>query len=170
MDWADHRNIGYLAWAWWVLPDEGCSNFALIDDLSGEPSRPYGVAFRNHLTAFGGQPGSPPPRPIVRRRPELRIAAARVKKKVPRTRPRVRKFVKARLRVRPEATGWIHTRIEFRKRRSLRQVRQRVKAYDGLGILRKELPQHSRPVRLFVRYPGDHMLLPEKTSRTLKSR
>ncbi|MGK2933274.1 MAG: glycoside hydrolase family 5 protein, partial [Solirubrobacterales bacterium] len=28
MDWADQRGIGYLAWAWWVLPVEGCTNYA----------------------------------------------------------------------------------------------------------------------------------------------
>ena len=25
MDWADHHGVGYLMWAWWVLPDSACS-------------------------------------------------------------------------------------------------------------------------------------------------
>ncbi len=164
MNWADTQRIGYLAWAWWVLPDEGCSNFALIDNLSGKPSKPYGVAFRDHLVRIGGAGGqSPPPGPpppIVRKKPNLKIVALRFRRRV----------VKARVRVRPEATNWISARIEFFRAGKRHRIWQRIKVYDGLGILRKKLPRRSKPVRLFVRYRGDRMLLPQKTSRILKGR
>jgi len=49
LDWADQRRIGYLAWAWWELPDLGCSNFALISKLDGTPTPGYGEFYRAHL-------------------------------------------------------------------------------------------------------------------------
>ena len=39
MDWADLHGIGYLMWAWWVLPDTHCSTFAMLADVKGPRAR-----------------------------------------------------------------------------------------------------------------------------------
>ena len=53
MDWADDHLIGYLAWAWWSLPDEGCHNFALVSNLDGRPPlAPAGTALNSHLASL----------------------------------------------------------------------------------------------------------------------
>ena len=63
MDWADLRGIGYLMWAWWVLPDTHCSTFAMLADVKGAARAPNGTAFRAHLRALAprvtlGGPGT----------------------------------------------------------------------------------------------------------------
>jgi endoglucanase len=49
MRWADRRGIGYVAWAWWVLPDRRCSTLAVLKDVDGRARRPNGTAFKAHL-------------------------------------------------------------------------------------------------------------------------
>jgi hypothetical protein len=63
MDWADLRGIGYLMWAWWVLPDTHCSTFAMLADVRGAARAPNGTAFRAHMRALAprvklGGPGT----------------------------------------------------------------------------------------------------------------
>jgi endoglucanase len=59
MDWADAHGVSYLAWAWVVLSQEdkekeGCEAFTLINDYSGTPASPNGVAVHDHLLALAG--------------------------------------------------------------------------------------------------------------------
>jgi hypothetical protein len=63
MNWADLRGIGYLMWAWWVLPDTHCSTFAMLADIKGAARAPNGTAFRAHLRVLAprvtvGGPGT----------------------------------------------------------------------------------------------------------------
>ena len=37
MDWADQHGVGYLMWAWWVLPDTDCSTLTVLADAKGTP-------------------------------------------------------------------------------------------------------------------------------------
>jgi hypothetical protein len=57
MDWADQRGVGYLVWAWWVLPDEPeCSKLAVLADVRGTPRAPNGTALKAHLDRLAGGP------------------------------------------------------------------------------------------------------------------
>jgi hypothetical protein len=49
---ADARGIGYLIWAWWVLPDQSCSVLAVLADVSGTPRAPNGTALKAHLATL----------------------------------------------------------------------------------------------------------------------
>jgi endoglucanase len=49
MRWADRRGVGYLAWAWWVLPQRGCSTLAVIANVKGKARKPNGTALKAHL-------------------------------------------------------------------------------------------------------------------------
>jgi endoglucanase len=49
MDWADRHGIGYLLWAWWILPQKACSNFALVRNVKGVARKPNGTALKAHL-------------------------------------------------------------------------------------------------------------------------
>lgn len=46
MDWADAREIGYLAWVWWDHADDP---MALITGPAGAPTSPLGTTFRERL-------------------------------------------------------------------------------------------------------------------------
>lgn len=52
MDWADDHGVGYLMWAWWVLPDANCSTLAVLTDVKGKPLAPNGTALKSHLAAL----------------------------------------------------------------------------------------------------------------------
>ena len=52
MDWADRHGVGYLMWAWWVLPDTACSTLAVLADVKGTPRAPNGTALKAHLAAL----------------------------------------------------------------------------------------------------------------------
>ena len=52
MNWADPRGVGYLAWAWWVLPDKECSALALLSDTDATPRAPNGTALKAHLAGL----------------------------------------------------------------------------------------------------------------------
>jgi endoglucanase len=64
MDWADRHGVGYLMWAWWVLPDTACSTLSVLADVRGTPRAPNGTALKTHLAAlapkvsFGGGGGA----------------------------------------------------------------------------------------------------------------
>jgi endoglucanase len=49
MDWADRHGVGYLMWAWWVLPDNACSTLAVLADVRGTARGPNGTALKAHL-------------------------------------------------------------------------------------------------------------------------
>jgi hypothetical protein len=61
MNWADARGVGYLIWAWWVLPDPSCSVLAVLADVSGTPRAPNGTALKAHLAALAAAPPAAPP-------------------------------------------------------------------------------------------------------------
>jgi hypothetical protein len=52
MRWADRRGVGYLMWAWWVLPDRRCSTLAVLAKVNGKPRSPNGTALRAHLRSL----------------------------------------------------------------------------------------------------------------------
>jgi endoglucanase len=55
MDWADQHAVGYLVWAWWVLPDEPeCAKLAVLADVKGTPRAPNGTALKAHLDKIAG--------------------------------------------------------------------------------------------------------------------
>jgi endoglucanase len=52
MDWADQHGVGYLMWAWWVLPDTNCSTLTVLADTKGTPAAPNGTALKAHLAGL----------------------------------------------------------------------------------------------------------------------
>jgi endoglucanase len=52
MDWADQRGVGYLMWAWSLLPDRSCKRQVLLRDVRGRPRSPNGKALKAHLAAL----------------------------------------------------------------------------------------------------------------------
>jgi endoglucanase len=52
MDWADRHGVGYLMWAWWVLPDTDCSTLTVLADAKGTPHAPNGTALKAHLATL----------------------------------------------------------------------------------------------------------------------
>jgi cellulase (glycosyl hydrolase family 5) len=52
MDWADRHGVGYLMWAWWVLPDTACSTLSVLADVHGTPRAPNGTALKAHLASL----------------------------------------------------------------------------------------------------------------------
>jgi endoglucanase len=49
INWADRHDVGYVIWAWWVLPDKRCSTLSVLADVKGTARRPNGTAFKSHL-------------------------------------------------------------------------------------------------------------------------
>jgi hypothetical protein len=49
MDWADRHGVGYLMWAWWVLPETDCSTLTVLADTKGTPQAPNGTALKAQL-------------------------------------------------------------------------------------------------------------------------
>ena len=52
MRWADRHGVGYLMWAWWVLPEKGCSSLAVLANVHGKARAPKGTALRSHLASL----------------------------------------------------------------------------------------------------------------------
>ena len=52
MKWADQHGVGYLMWAWWVLPDSACSTLSVLADVRGTARAPNGTALKAHLAAL----------------------------------------------------------------------------------------------------------------------
>ena len=49
MNWADQHGVGYLMWAWWVLPDSHCSTIAMLRNVKGAARAPNGTALKRQL-------------------------------------------------------------------------------------------------------------------------
>jgi endoglucanase len=49
MRWADRHGVGYMPWAWWILPQKGCSQPALLRNVRGDARKPNGTALKRHL-------------------------------------------------------------------------------------------------------------------------
>ncbi len=52
MRWADRHGVGYLMWAWWVLPHTKCTALAVLANARGKPRAPNGTALRSHLSSL----------------------------------------------------------------------------------------------------------------------
>ena len=52
MKWADQHGVGYLMWAWWVLPDSACSTLSVLADVRGTARAPNGTALKAHLASL----------------------------------------------------------------------------------------------------------------------
>ncbi|HEY3189896.1 MAG TPA: cellulase family glycosylhydrolase [Solirubrobacteraceae bacterium] len=60
MDWSDPHGVGYVMWAFWVLPEPDCAKLAMLADVNGTPRAPNGTAFKAHMDALAAAPGGPP--------------------------------------------------------------------------------------------------------------
>ena len=168
LDWADEHAIGYLAWAWWALPDLGCTNFALISDLDGTPLPPVGTLFYRHLAdlargpaqpgpgpppvpdADAGRPSSSGPRDIVavKRRPSgLKVRRARWRK------PRL----DLRVAISPRASFGVDVEVKLT---GGRQISRRLRIDSGIGRASIRVPSGRIPRSVVVSYPGDQRLRP----------
>jgi endoglucanase len=56
MNWADAHDVGYVAWAWWTLDPNDCSQLDLLTNLDGTPKAPLGTALKDHLAALAARP------------------------------------------------------------------------------------------------------------------
>jgi len=54
MNWADAHGVGYLAWAWWTLDPNDCTQLDLLSNADGTPKAPLGTALKDHLAALPG--------------------------------------------------------------------------------------------------------------------
>jgi len=191
MEWADRHSIGYLAWAWWRLPVEGCANFALIADLDGTPLPPFGTALHEHLAALGEETGptgpTGPTKPTGPDRP-TGPAGPTDPNSSPISpsagRPGSGRTSRLRTRIRLRRVAWRESTVTVRGTISARvtlpaRARLRVRLADGrrrtvaariptaaAPLLRAKLrlPRGSRPLLLTVRYPGDQQLRPQRAT------
>lgn len=158
MSWADDHRIGYLAWAWWDLPQEGCRNFALIADLDGTPLAPAGTALHSHLANLPDVL----PEPVERIGPKLVIRRARWN----------RRALNIKVSVRPKASkpirAWIRLARDVRSHRApgaaRRSIHRRMKPRAGQVRLKVRIPRGLKPTLVTITYPGDEQLL-SKTVR-----
>ena len=159
MEWADGHLIGYLAWAWWDLPDLGCSNFALVSDLDGTPLAPVGTTFHEHLANLPEELPEPPKRGA----PGLVIRTAQWNGKrlrlAIRVDPAASKAATARVRL------IRNRRVRHRPRRKTRRITRRLKPGTGLARLTLRIPRGLKPVLVTVTYPGDRHLTPGRVRR-----
>ncbi len=187
MKWADRYSIGYLAWAWWVLPEQGCSNFALVSDHEGTPEPPFGTALHEHLASLGGPtpdvgptgatgPTGPtgPAGPVA-----LRPAAGGPrsgKTKRARTRLKIRRVtwrrstLTSRMTINPLAGLAVRVRVRVRLASGRRQVIP-VRVNVGTAPVLKvkiALPARARPLRIVARYPGDQRVRPQKVAASIR--
>ena len=68
MNWADRHGVGYLMWAWWVLPD-GLPDAGGARGPRGTPRAPNGTALKRHLAGLAPRvslAGSDPSQPLDR--------------------------------------------------------------------------------------------------------
>jgi len=160
MDWADSQRIGYLAWAWWDLPVEGCHNYALVSDLDGTPLAPVGTALHDHLLSLPDVLPKPPdpvaPRLVVKtarwngRNLQIRIS----------TSPKVALPLAAKVRLAR------NPRDRRRPRTGNRLISRRLRVVSGSAAVRIAIPVGLKPTMLTVSYPGDSRF----TARTVKRR
>ncbi|MCB0859267.1 MAG: cellulase family glycosylhydrolase [Solirubrobacterales bacterium] len=159
MDWADDHVIGYLAWAWWSLPDLGCHNFALVSDLDGTPLGAVGNALHDHLATL----------PAVLPEPPVRVSPGLTIKKAKWKRPNLR----LRIGISRKASKKAQVRVRLARdrkssagpRTTRRLLRRTIVVKSGAGSLNLRIPSGLKPVRVVVYYPGDDLLLPKTVSR-----
>ncbi|MGB0120407.1 MAG: cellulase family glycosylhydrolase [Solirubrobacterales bacterium] len=160
LDWADRHGIGYLAWAWWDLsgtilePGPGCSNFALIQDLDGSPTVPYGSDFKAHLAAPLDEV-VPPPLPPKRRPAGVKIISAKMKGGK----------IRATFRLHPLATGKITSRLTVRKGQRRKTLRAKGRLNAGRSRVTMTIRRGWKAKKLVVFYPGNELIKPDKSSR-----
>jgi hypothetical protein len=159
MDWADDHLIGYLAWAWWVLPTQGCHNFALVSNLDGTPLAPAGTALHDHLATLPEVLPEPPKRTS----PGLAIKRAKW----------VRPTLRLRVAISPKASRKVAIKIKLvRDRTSKRAPRSRKRlikthlpAGSGPANRWTRIPAGLKPILVTVTYSGDKRLLAKTVRR-----
>ncbi len=166
MDWADAHSIGYLAWAWWVLPTDGCGNFSLVSDLGGTPLAPVGTALHDHLAELdaGRDPVSPGRGPdgvagTSRRLPGLRIVSANWG----------HRLVRLRISINPLASFPVRLDIRLADRSpgrpaadsAARAITRRIPVRSGLERLAVPIPAGTKPKLIVVSFPGDQRFRPQ---------
>lgn len=192
MKWADSRGIGYLAWAWWVLPVLGCDNYALISDLDGTPLAPAGTALHDHLAELEREPTAPdpvpvrpedPPRPEESVRPDVDGKEVVVVKRR-HSRLKIRQAVwrngKLRLRIQISPLASFAVRLRLRlivdpaaavppttDRRLIRRNLTVSSSREKLVIA--NIPAGLKPTLVIASYPGDQRLRPKTVRKRLSS-
>ncbi len=152
LDWSDRNGIGYLAWAWSDLseadlPEPGCLNFALIDDLEETPREPYGVAYKAHL--LNPKPEDPEPLPpVVRELANLSISSARV----------AARKIRAKARVNPLANGRLQAVVRLRRGRAKRTSNRELVIRSDRAKLLLRYRKGWKPLRLKLNYTGNGMV------------
>ena len=159
MDWADDHLIGYLAWAWWSLPDEGCHNFALVSNLDGTPLAPAGTALNSHLASLPRVL----PQPVKRVSPGLVIKRAQWKRPTLRLRVAIKPNASAAITVQIRLARDSHARRAPRTNRRL--ITKKLRTGFGFVDLHTAIPTGLKPVLVTVSYPGDKRLLPKTVKR-----
>jgi hypothetical protein len=159
MNWADDHLIGYLAWAWWALPAEGCHNFALVSSLDGTPLAPAGTALHDHLASLP-EVLPEPPKPAA---PRLAIKKARWNGRT----------LQLRVAVNPKASKALRAKIRMvRDRRVVRRpitrnrlIEKRLRIVSGSARIKVRIPRGLRPSLITVTYPGDGAVKAGKARR-----
>ncbi|MBN8870703.1 MAG: cellulase family glycosylhydrolase [Solirubrobacterales bacterium] len=159
MNWADDHLVGYLAWAWWVLPAQGCHNFALVSSLNGTPLAPAGTALHDHLASLPDVLPEPP-EPIA---PGLSIRKATWNGRTLQLRVKVN--TKARKAVRAKVRMVRDRRVARKPRARARLIERRLKAVSGIAKARIRIPRGLKPSLVTVTYPGDSALKAGKARR-----
>lgn len=147
MDWADNHSIGYLAWAWWALPQLGCSNFALISGMDGTPLPPVGTAFHDHLQNLDR---------VVRRPSRLKIRAATWNRRILKLRVTIDPVAALRIRVRVRLVR--DRRYKAKRVSRKRLITRRLSISSGKEQLRLRIPPGLRPRLVVAKYHGDRLL------------
>lgn len=160
LDWADRHGIGYLAWAWWDLsgtpsnPGPGCQNFALIEDLDGTPTVPYGSDFKAHLLAPLDEEIPPPP-PPEKEPARLRVISATIKGGK----------VRAAYRLNPLATGRTVSRLILAKGKLRRWVRGSAPVNRGKSRITMAVRPGWKAKKMIASYPGNALVRQDTSSR-----
>jgi endoglucanase len=175
MDWADKQGIGYLAWAWWDLTEShgpnGCTNFALVQDLGGTPTPGYGTAFKDHLANPLAKDPEPPPEdpdPPNPPRPKLQAAKLTIRSAVIK-----RGKLRARFSLNPAATGRLMVRQDMahpRNQKRRRTTKTTVPIKRGRAQAVMPVPRAWTAKRIFVSYRGNELVRPAQKTKRLKGR
>jgi hypothetical protein len=159
MNWADDHLIGYLAWAWWVLPTQGCHNFALISSRNGTPLAPAGTALHDHLASLPDVLPEPP-KPIA---PGLTIKKAKWNGRTLQLRVAVNAKASQALRAKIRLVR--NRRVARRPSTRNRLIEKKLRAVSGIATVRVRIPRGLKPSLVTVIYPGDSALKAGKARR-----
>ena len=157
LNWADEHGIGYLAWAWWDLtgtpsdPGLGCRNFALIQDLDGTPTVPYGSDYRAHLLA----PLDELPPPVIREPAALKIISAKAKGGK----------IRATYRLNPLATGRTVSHLVIGKGRRRVKVKGTAPIDAGRSNITMTVRRGWKAKKIIASYPGNELVESDVSSR-----